>query len=181
MAIGKLAELEMMALAAEKLKEKDIQPYMLLPSTVLWELMSKFDHFRSCNSYMIESLTECTKALKSRNKLRDHQCMHFKSILQKRYANLASNTKCLLCLKTFDKTGRLWIHIGNSHGKLDEILKTKKETKLMPMGWMLKKNEEEINGKVLELELPLEDLPKDGLEMIEEGPQADLCQRGVYI
>ena len=79
------------------------------------------------------------KPLKSRNELRAHQCLHFKSILQKRYANLASNTKCLLCLKTFDKTARLWIHIGNSHGKLDEILKTKKETKLMPMGWMLKK------------------------------------------
>jgi hypothetical protein len=35
MAINKLAELELMALAANKLKEKDIQPYMLLPSTVL--------------------------------------------------------------------------------------------------------------------------------------------------
>ena len=35
--------------------------------------------------------------------------------------------------------------------------------------------------EVLELELPEEDLPKDGLEMIEECPQADLCQRGVYI
>jgi hypothetical protein len=55
MAIGKLAELEMMALAAEKLNEKDIQPYMLLPSTVLWELMLKFEHFRSCNSYMSSS------------------------------------------------------------------------------------------------------------------------------
>ena len=139
MAIGKLAEQEMMALAAKKLKEKDIQPYMLLPSTVLWELMLKFDYFRSCNSYMIVSLTECKKALKSRNKFCAHQCLHFKSIPQQRYANLASNTKCLLCLKTFDKTGRLWIHIGNSHGKLDEILKTKKETKLMPMGLMLKK------------------------------------------
>ena len=38
------------------------------------------------------------------------------------------------------------------------------------------------NKKMLELELPLEDLPKDVLEMIEEGPQSrPMSERGVHL
>ena len=87
------------------------------------------------------------KPLKSRNELRAHQCLHFKSILQKRYANLASNTKCLLCLKTFDKTARLWIHIGNSHGKLDKIHKQRKRPSWCQWDGCWRKMKKKLMGK----------------------------------
>ena len=39
-----------------------------------------------------------------------------------------------------------------------------------------------MNGKVPKLELPLEDLTKDVLEMIKEGPQSrPMSERGVHL
>ena len=48
-----------------------------------------------------------------------------RGLLKKKYAELFEENKCLLCQKTFANSGRLLLHIGVQHDKINEILKSK--------------------------------------------------------
>ena len=48
-----------------------------------------------------------------------------RGLLKKKYAELFEENKCLLCQKTFANSGRLLLHIGVQHDKINEILKAK--------------------------------------------------------
>ena len=75
---------------------------------------------------------KCRKAFASLTLLRYHYCSHFRSILKKKFANLFDDNKCLECLKTFANPGRLLLHIGVQHDKINDILKSKGITQLPP-------------------------------------------------
>jgi len=75
---------------------------------------------------------KCKKAFASMTLLRYHYCSHFRSILKKRFANLFEDNKCLECMKTFPNPGRLLLHIGVHHDKINEILKSKGIAELPP-------------------------------------------------
>ena len=49
----------------------------------------------------------------------------FRGLLKKKYAELFEDNKCLICQKTFANSGRLLLHIGVQHDKINEILKSK--------------------------------------------------------
>ena len=49
----------------------------------------------------------------------------FRGLLKKKYAELFEDNKCLMCRKTFANSGRLLLHIGVQHDKINEILKSK--------------------------------------------------------
>ena len=49
----------------------------------------------------------------------------FRGLLKKKYAELFEDNKCLMCQKTFANSGRLLLHIGVQHDKINEILKSK--------------------------------------------------------
>jgi len=75
---------------------------------------------------------KCKKGFASMTLLRYHYCSHFRTILKKRFANLYDDDKCLVCLKTFPNPGRLLLHIGINHDKINEILRMKGITELPP-------------------------------------------------
>jgi len=68
---------------------------------------------------------KCFKGFPSLTLLRYHYCSHFRGLLKKKYAELFEENKCLLCQKTFANSGRLLLHIGVQHDKINEILKSK--------------------------------------------------------
>ena len=73
---------------------------------------------------------KCPKSFASITLLRYHYCSHFRTVLKKRFANMYNDDKCLVCAKTFPNPGRLLLHIGINHDKINEILKTKGITEL---------------------------------------------------
>jgi len=75
---------------------------------------------------------KCKKAFASMTLLRYHYCSHFRGILKKKFANLFHDNKCLECAKTFPNHGRLLLHIGVQHDKINEILKSKGIAELPP-------------------------------------------------
>ena len=75
---------------------------------------------------------KCNKAFASMTLLRYHYCSHFRGILKKKFANLFHDNKCLECAKTFPNPGRLLLHIGVQHDKINEILKSKGIGELPP-------------------------------------------------
>merc|ERR1712142_933389 len=74
---------------------------------------------------------KCKKGFASMTLLRYHYCSHFRTILKKRFANLYDDDKCLVCLKTFPNPGRLLLHIGINHDKINEILRMSMMKKLI--------------------------------------------------
>jgi len=68
---------------------------------------------------------KCYKGFPSLTLLRYHYCSHFRGLLKKKYAELFEDNKCLMCQKTFANSGRLLLHIGVQHDKINEILKSK--------------------------------------------------------
>jgi len=68
---------------------------------------------------------KCYKGFPSLTLLRYHYCSHFRGLLKKKYAELFEDNKCLICQKTFANSGRLLLHIGVQHDKINEILKSK--------------------------------------------------------
>merc|ERR1719334_1188833 len=68
---------------------------------------------------------KCGKLFFRLTQLRYHYCSHFFGLLKKRFDHMFDDNKCLLCLKTFKTPRYLFVHIGVSHGKIDEILKMK--------------------------------------------------------
>jgi len=77
---------------------------------------------------------KCQKGFTSMILLRHHYCNHFQKILNKRYAHLCSENKCLECSKTFSNLGRFLLHIGAEHDKINEILKDRGYKTLPPSG-----------------------------------------------
>jgi len=73
---------------------------------------------------------KCPKSFASITLLRYHYCSHFRTVLKKRFANMYNDDKCLVCAKTFPNPGRLLLHIGINHDKINEILKSKGITEL---------------------------------------------------
>jgi len=68
---------------------------------------------------------KCPKSFESLLMLRYHYCQHFRSILSKRNSNLIDGDKCLECSKVFPNSGKLLLHIGVQHSKIDSILDAK--------------------------------------------------------
>ena len=75
---------------------------------------------------------KCDKGFASITLLRYHYCSHFRGLLKKRFDHMFLDNKCLSCLKTFSNPGRLLLHIGVQHDKINEILKMKGLTVLPP-------------------------------------------------
>jgi len=75
---------------------------------------------------------KCPKGFTSLTLLRYHYCAHYRTVLKKRYASLYDTDKCLVCMKTFPNPGRLLLHIGINHDKINEILKSKGISELPP-------------------------------------------------
>eukprot|EP00092_Neocalanus_flemingeri_P026307 GFUD01028520.1.p1 GENE.GFUD01028520.1~~GFUD01028520.1.p1 ORF type:complete len:657 (-),score=159.95 GFUD01028520.1:22-1992(-) len=75
---------------------------------------------------------KCKKAFASLLLLRYHYCFHFRGILKKQFANMFHDNKCLECYKIFANPGRLLLHIGVQHDKINDILKSKGITELPP-------------------------------------------------
>jgi len=77
---------------------------------------------------------KCHKGFASLTLLRYHYCAHYRTILKKRFASLydSDRDKCLVCMKTFPNPGRLLLHIGIDHDKINEILKSKGISELPP-------------------------------------------------
>ena len=75
---------------------------------------------------------KCTKGFPSLTLLRYHYCSHFRGLLKKRFSSLFEDNKCLSCGKTFANSGRLLLHIGVQHDKINEILRLKGMTVLPP-------------------------------------------------
>eukprot|EP00092_Neocalanus_flemingeri_P037533 GFUD01040868.1.p1 GENE.GFUD01040868.1~~GFUD01040868.1.p1 ORF type:complete len:645 (-),score=162.92 GFUD01040868.1:46-1980(-) len=75
---------------------------------------------------------KCKKAFASLLLLRYHYCSHFRGILKKKFANMFHDNKCLECYKIFANPGRLLLHIGVQHDKINDILKSKGITVLPP-------------------------------------------------
>jgi len=71
------------------------------------------------------SCEKCPKSFESLLMLRYHYCQHFRSILSKRNSNLIDGDKCLECSKVFPNSGKLLLHIGVQHSKIDSILEAK--------------------------------------------------------
>ena len=71
------------------------------------------------------SCEKCPKSFESLLMLRYHYCQHFRSILSKRNSNLIDGDKCLECSKVFPNSGKLLLHIGVQHSKIDSILDAK--------------------------------------------------------
>jgi hypothetical protein len=65
---------------------------------------------------------KCNKGFQSVTLLRYHYCSHFRGMLKKKYSNLFAGNKCLDCDKTFSNAGRLLLHIGVQHDKINEVL-----------------------------------------------------------
>jgi len=107
------------------------------------EPMEQVPNLSQANSIITSSMTtdtedlknqceKCKKAFASMTLLRYHYCSHFRGILKKKFANLFHDNKCLECAKTFPNHGRLLLHIGVQHDKINEILKSKGIAELPP-------------------------------------------------
>jgi len=68
---------------------------------------------------------KCNKGFASLTLLRYHYCSHFRGLLKKRFSSLFNDNKCLVCQKNFANSGRLLLHIGVQHDKINEILRLK--------------------------------------------------------
>jgi len=68
---------------------------------------------------------KCNKGHASLTLLRYHYCSHFRGLLKKRFSSLFNDNKCLVCQKNFANSGRLLLHIGVQHDKINEILRLK--------------------------------------------------------
>jgi len=75
---------------------------------------------------------KCNKGFTSLTMLRYHYCAHYRTVLKKRFASLYDRDKCLVCMKTFPNPGKLLLHIGINHDKINEILKSKGISELPP-------------------------------------------------
>ena len=93
--------------------------------------VNQSDNGARSNPLTVESQTlryrceRCNKGFTSLTLLRYHYCAHFRTLLKKRFASLYDRDKCLVCMKTFSNPGKLLLHIGIYHDKINEILKSK--------------------------------------------------------
>ena len=68
---------------------------------------------------------KCPKGFGSLTQLKYHYTQHFKTLLKSKYSNLITkDNKCKICSKQ-DEIGKLMLHVGVIHGKIEEILKAR--------------------------------------------------------
>ena len=73
----------------------------------------------------------CGKDFPVPSALQNHVITHFFSELSKRFENLYNGQTCRLCRETFKSKQGLILHIGNRHGRLNDIL-IEKGFKVLP-------------------------------------------------